>query len=156
MDMQTVSKTCDTFATRPQLHGLIHVLQSTSITGTSTVLFWQVNLNLLKICRLQNPNINSSKYSYFCSTVKSVLRDRCHEKPPVLGDQIFLAKGPTFQCEPVTKDHLSRETTFVWPKGWSFKTGSTILVVFIVLQCTTIRCLKFRCRSGFLLGLLTK
>ncbi len=30
--------------------------------------------------------------------------------------------------EPATKDHLSSETTFVWPMAWSFKTVSTVLV----------------------------
>ncbi len=29
--------------------------------------------------------------------------------------------------EPVTRDHLSWQTTFLWPMGWSFKTGSTVL-----------------------------
>ena len=29
--------------------------------------------------------------------------------------------------EPVIKDHLSWETTFLCLKGWSFKTGSTVL-----------------------------
>ncbi len=31
-------------------------------------------------------------------TVEPVLGDHCHERPPVLKDQIFLAEGPTFQC----------------------------------------------------------
>ena len=31
-------------------------------------------------------------------TVKPVLRDDCHERPPVLKDHIFLAEGSTFQC----------------------------------------------------------
>ncbi len=31
--------------------------------------------------------------------------------------------------EPVTKDHVSREATFVCPLGWSFKTGSTVAVI---------------------------
>ena len=30
-------------------------------------------------------------------TVKPVLRDHCHERPPVLKDHTFLAEGPTFQ-----------------------------------------------------------
>ena len=28
--------------------------------------------------------------------------------------------------QPVTKDHMSCETTFLYPVGWSFKTGSTV------------------------------
>ncbi len=32
-----------------------------------------------------------------CGTVKLVLRDHCHERPPVLTDHAFLAEGPTFQ-----------------------------------------------------------
>ncbi len=31
------------------------------------------------------------------ATVKPVLRDHCHERPPVLKDHTFLAEGPTFQ-----------------------------------------------------------
>ena len=35
-------------------------------------------------------------------------------------------QGPTFKMtEPVTRDHLSWKTTFLWPAGWSFKTGTT-------------------------------
>ena len=37
-------------------------------------------------------------YCYQCTTVESVLRDHCHERPPVFKDQIFLTEGPTFQC----------------------------------------------------------
>ncbi len=60
-------------------------------------------------------------------TVKPVLREYCYERPPVLKDQIFLSECSNFSViEPVTKDHLSRETIFVWPMGWSFKTGSTV------------------------------
>ncbi len=32
------------------------------------------------------------------TTVKPVLRDNCHERPPVLKDDILLAEGPIFQC----------------------------------------------------------
>ena len=32
-------------------------------------------------------------------TVKPVLKDHCHERPPALKDQISLAEGPTFQCD---------------------------------------------------------
>ncbi len=46
-------------------------------------------------------------------TVKPVLRDHCQERPPVLKDPIFLAEGPTFQCNwtwrerpPVFRDHI--------------------------------------------------
>ncbi len=31
------------------------------------------------------------------STVKPVLRDHCHERPPVLTNHAFLAEGLTFQ-----------------------------------------------------------
>ncbi len=31
-------------------------------------------------------------------TMKLCFRDHCHERPPVLKDQIFLAEGPTCQC----------------------------------------------------------
>ncbi len=67
---------------------------------------------------------------YKVNTVKPVLRDHCQSpmRSPVLKDQIFLAEGSTFNViEPVTKDHLSWETTFVWPMRWSFKIGSTVI-----------------------------
>ncbi len=41
------------------------------------------------------------------NAVNPVLRDHCHERPPVLKDQILLAEGPTFVIEPDSKDHLS-------------------------------------------------
>ncbi len=46
-------------------------------------------------------------------TVKPVLRDHCHERPPVLTDHAFSAEGPTFQYKwtcyqrpPVLTDHI--------------------------------------------------
>ncbi len=33
------------------------------------------------------------------STVKPLLKDHCHNRPPVLKDHIFLAVGPTVQCK---------------------------------------------------------
>ncbi len=35
--------------------------------------------------------------TYILYTVKPVLRDHCHESPPVLTDHTILAEGPTFQ-----------------------------------------------------------
>ncbi len=66
---------------------------------------------------------------YETGTVKPLLRDHCHKRPPVLKDQIFLAEIPTFWCnyKPVTKDHLSWETTIICPIERSFKTGSTVV-----------------------------
>ncbi len=64
---------------------------------------------------------------HFTNTVKPVLRDHCHERPPVLKDHTFLVEVPNFSViEPVTKDHLCWERTFLWPMGWSFKTGVTV------------------------------
>ncbi len=40
--------------------------------------------------------------------------------------------------EPATKDHLSSETTFVWP----FKTGSTVLDVTLQILCLSL-CTKY-------------
>ncbi len=64
--------------------------------------------------------------------VKLILRDHCHERPPVLKKQIFPAKCPISwyfsDIEPATKDHLFWETTFVWPIGWSFTAGSPVAV----------------------------
>ncbi len=51
--------------------------------------------------------IEDYHYTYTC-TVKPIMRDHCHERPPVLKDHQFLTESPTFQLyEPVTKDHLS-------------------------------------------------
>ena len=33
-----------------------------------------------------------------CCTVKLILKDHYHERPPVLKDQIFMVEIPTFQC----------------------------------------------------------
>ncbi len=56
------------------------------------------------------------------STVKPVLRDHCHEKPPVLTDHAFLAEGPTFrynltchQRPPVLTDHIFVANGVVFP-----------------------------------------
>ncbi len=50
----------------------------------------------MQICRASDFVFNTS--------VKVVLRDHCHARPPVLKDKIsFLAEGPTF--------HLSSKTT---------------------------------------------
>ncbi len=32
-------------------------------------------------------------------TMKPVLKDHCHERPPVLKDYDFLTEGPIFQCK---------------------------------------------------------
>ncbi len=42
--------------------------------------------------------LQSGCYILLHHTVKPVLRDHCHERLPVLKDQIFLAEGPSFQC----------------------------------------------------------
>ena len=64
-----------------------------------------------------------------CSTVKPVLRPlpwetNCLEGPPALCRKSYIFSVN----EPVTKDHLSWETTFLWPMRWYFKTVSTIEV----------------------------
>ncbi len=46
-----------------------------------------------------------------CYTVKSVLRDHCHERPPVLKDQIFLVDCPTFQWQ------CHKRSPVLWPMG---------------------------------------
>ncbi len=38
-----------------------------------------------------------SSVNDYMYTVKHVLVDHCHERPPVLTDHTFLAEGPTFQ-----------------------------------------------------------
>ncbi len=68
--------------------------------------------------------------------VKPVLKDHCYEttclKRPVWQKILYFNV-----IQPVTKDHLSWETTFVWPMGWSFKTSSTgtdIFLLFIITE----------------------
>ncbi len=56
----------------------------------------------------------------------------CSQKPPVLNDHNKQQQFPrTKTCishttNPVTRDHLSLETMFLYYKGWSFKAGSTV------------------------------
>ncbi len=57
----------------------------------------------INVCVLKHPRIPQDLKSWLPTrnTVKSVLRDHCHEKLPVLTDHTFLAVGsthvPTFQ-----------------------------------------------------------
>ncbi len=59
------------------------------------------------------PDNYSNIHPIICYTVKPVLRDHCHDRPPVLKDHTFLAEGPTFkhnwtyhQRPPVLTDHI--------------------------------------------------
>ncbi len=64
----------------------------------------------------------------FYYTVKPFLRDHCHETTVSIlrySRQKVLLFNIT---EPATKDHLSWWSKFLWPMGWSFRTGSTIPV----------------------------
>ncbi len=59
---------------------------------------------------------------------KPVLRDHCHERPPVLKNHYFWQKLRHFNVnEPLTS--MTRETIFLWPMEWSSKTGSTVSCV---------------------------
>ncbi len=56
---------------------------------------------------------------YTVYTVKPVLRDHCHERPPVLKNHI-LAEGCAFQCKSTCYQRprdLSSETIFLWTMG---------------------------------------
>ncbi len=39
-----------------------------------------------------------NRMDQFACTVKPILRDHLHERPPALKDNAFLQEGPTFQC----------------------------------------------------------
>ncbi len=59
---------------------------------------------LLNVCGTRIGKYYCHTYKYYKqgfinlpSTVEPVLRDHCHERPPILKDPIFLAEGPTFQ-----------------------------------------------------------
>ncbi len=61
-------------------------------------------------------------------TVRPALRPllwetTCLERPRILGRQAYCFNV----TDPVTKDYLSWETTFVRPMGWPFKTGFTVI-----------------------------
>ncbi len=77
-------------------------------------------------------NIIVSLWKVPIDTVKPVLRDHCHERPPVFKDQIFMAEK-SFGLMQLT---LSPKTTclerpyFYGQWGWSYKTGSTVTGYF--------------------------
>ncbi len=80
---------------------------------------WTVQINLTEI--LPNP---------MCTIYSETFLERplpwgttCPERP-----HIFWQLSHVNITEPVTRDHLSWETTFLWPIRWSFKTGSTVHV----------------------------
>ena len=60
------------------------------------------------------PTTTVCKWSLMqCYTVKPILKDHCHERPPIMKDQIFLAEGQTFPCDwtclqrpPILRDHI--------------------------------------------------
>ncbi len=67
------------------------------VTGSSNTEFLQACIK----CILHENHTVRSQIAYiplitFFSTVNPVLRDHCHERPPVLKDQVFLTEGPTF------------------------------------------------------------
>ncbi len=72
--------------------------------------------------------------------VKPVLRDHCHERPPFWKTSYSWQKALHFNVpviEPVTKHHLSWETTFsVTSNRWSFKTDSMVYpYIYLFLWC---------------------
>ena len=54
---------------------------------------------------LEDQTICQSRYPY---TVKPILREHCHERPPVLKDHLFLTEGPAFQYNwpTVLRNHI--------------------------------------------------
>ncbi len=76
---------------------------------------WANSLMSKKICKCAINIDFAVRLSKLSSDyiVKPVLRDHCHERPPVLTDQTILAEGPTFQYKwtchqrpPVLTDHI--------------------------------------------------
>ena len=114
----------------------IFVLQRTSkwlfilwpLSGPSHVILPVHQEHYNFVCRWGNHCLSGLSCFLRNGTVKPVMKDHCHERPPVLTDHAFLAERPTFQynwtCQ--QKDHLSWQTTFLWQMGWSFKTGSSV------------------------------
>ncbi len=98
--------------------------------------FFQKENNTCQICDvLKHTQAEANKVnimSYKGITAKSVFGDHYHERPPVLKNHIFLTEGHTFpwncichQRSPNLKDHIF---FFFWLTGWSFKTGSTVVL----------------------------
>ncbi len=56
-----------------------------------------VNVEQVKMYHDVPSMVSLMCYQLFCK-VEPVLTDHCHERPPVLKDQILLTEGPTFQC----------------------------------------------------------
>ncbi len=91
---------------------------------------WQASSSW-NVCQLK---FNGSWNSLIMSndTVTPVLKGHCPERPHVLKDQIFLADGPTFQCNWTC--HQGPPPGSIWPKrphfmakcGWPYKRGSTV------------------------------
>ncbi len=67
--------------------------ESVDLQGTSWGLHWIQTPDTL----LDGTQPYSASCLKYVNTVKPVLRDHCHERPPVLKDHTFLAEGPTFQ-----------------------------------------------------------
>ncbi len=107
----------------PTCTGLVHDLFQT-VQHYKWYSFIMVKCNR-KLCEKVYPPL----WDFTSSTVKSVLRDDCHERPQITH---FSQKDLHFNItEPVTKDHLSWQTTFLWPVEWPFKTGSTVVQIWI-------------------------
>ncbi len=66
---------------------------------------------------------SGAKYSETCLERPLPCKTTCLEGPLLFGIKSYIL----IIMEPVTKDHLSWETIFLWPLGWSFKTGSTVI-----------------------------
>ena len=96
----------------------------------STLAPWFYNLPVKTTFIIRPLNL-VPECAFFYRTMKPVLWDHCRERPRVLKTTYFLQKVPHFNTiEPVTKDPLSWETTFLCPKGWSFKTCSALNLYF--------------------------
>ncbi len=82
------------------------LIGSASPASMKHVLSWTVHTSMFYCTTLTGK---------FCivNTVKPILKDHCHERPPVLKDQIFLAQRTAFHCSwtchqrpPILRDHI--------------------------------------------------
>ncbi len=107
-----------TLAPVPTSFGRLLCLYISSVTRSFPwVVLWLIHVGAMvgvpwSQLGLLKDTIERTQISAAC-TVKAVLKDRCHERPPVLKDQIFLAESHTFQCKwtchqrpPVLRDHI--------------------------------------------------
>ena len=63
------------------------------------------------------------------------LRHNTGESARPIAKSIYLL---SFLCNPLFRDHVSCETTFLWQKGWSLMTGFTVVTMHVIIAAQAI------------------